>query len=324
LNQALPAKTISLGSTESPIDNARLSDLCGQRHSNIRTIEEELTIKCYQQGSEFVLQGKTANIKIAERVLNKLYELTEQGAGLEESNVYQVINNMSEATEKDQVYERVQAPLKPVIAKSKTQNAYLNAISKHDIVFGIGPAGTGKTYLAVAKAVEALVEDEVKKIVLIRPVVEAGEHLGFLPGDIGQKIDPYLRPLYDALYELLGPERVAALIEKKAIELAPLAYMRGRTLSDAFVIMDEAQNTTIAQMKMLLTRTGFGSRVVLTGDLSQVDLPKGTYSGLKHALNVLSGVRGIEVTKFTGKDIVRHPLVQRIVDAYDKHDRNEG
>jgi len=324
LNQALPAKTISLGSTESPVENARLSDLCGQRHSNIRTIEEELMIKCYQQGSEFVLQGKLANIEVAERVLNKLYELTAHKSGLEESNVYQVINNMSEVAEKDQTFERVQAPLKPVVAKSKTQNAYLNAISKHDIVFGIGPAGTGKTYLAVAKAVEALVNDEVKKIVLIRPVVEAGEHLGFLPGDIGQKIDPYLRPLYDALYELLGPERVATLIEKKAIELAPLAYMRGRTLSDAFVIMDEAQNTTIAQMKMLLTRTGFGSRVVLTGDLSQVDLPKGTYSGLKHALNVLSGVRGIEVTKFTGKDIVRHPLVQRIVDAYDKHDRNEG
>jgi len=165
---------------------------------------------------------------------------------------------------------------------------------------------------------------EVSRIVLVRPVVEAGENLGFLPGDIGQKIDPYLRPLYDALYELLGPERVGTLIEKKAIELAPLAYMRGRTLSDAFVIMDEAQNTTIAQMKMLLTRTGFGSRVVLTGDLSQVDLPKGTYSGLKHALNVLGGVRGIEVTKFTGKDIVRHPLVQRIVEAYEKHDRHDG
>jgi len=323
LNQALPAKTISLGSKESPIDNVRLSDLCGQRHSNIRTIEEELMIKCYQQGSEFVLQGKTANIEIAERVLNKLYSLTKQGSGLEESKVHQVINNMSEASEQDQIYARVQAPLKQVIAKSKTQNAYLDAISKHDIVFGIGPAGTGKTYLAVAKAVEALVNDEVRKIILIRPVVEAGENLGFLPGDIGQKIDPYLRPLYDALYELLGPERVATLIEKKIIELAPLAYMRGRTLSDAFVIMDEAQNTTIAQMKMLLTRTGYGSRVVLTGDLSQVDLPKGTYSGLKHALNVLKIVRGIEVTKFSGKDIVRHPLVQRIVEAYDKHDRND-
>jgi len=197
------------------------------------------------------------------------------------------------------------------------------AIDKHDVVFGVGPAGTGKTYIAVAKAVEALVSDEVKRIVLIRPVVEAGEHLGFLPGDIGQKIDPYLRPLYDALYELLGAEKVQNLIERKVIELAPLAYMRGRTLSDAFVIMDEAQNTTVAQMKMLLTRTGFGSKVVLTGDLSQLDLPKGTYSGLKHALTILHGVRGISVTKFTGKDIVRHPLVQRIVEAYEKHDRND-
>ena len=323
LNQALPAKTISLGSKESPIDNARLLDLCGQRHSNIQIIEQELMIKCYQQGSDFVLQGQPKNLEIAERVLYKLYSLTEQRSGLKESKIHQVINNMSEPSEQDAVFERVQSPLKQVVAKSKTQSNYMNAINKQDVVFGIGPAGTGKTYIAVAKAVEALLNDEVSKIVLIRPVVEAGEHLGFLPGDIGQKIDPYLRPLYDALYEFLGPERVTALMEKKVIELAPLAYMRGRTLSDAFVIMDEAQNTTIAQMKMLLTRTGFGSRVVLTGDLSQVDLPKGTYSGLKHALTILKDVRGIAVTKFTGKDIVRHPLVQRIVDAYEKHDRND-
>jgi len=323
LNQALPAKTISLGSKESPIDNARLLDLCGQRHSNIQIIEQELMVKCYQQGSDFVLQGQPKNLEIAERVLYKLYSLTEQRSGLKESKIHQVINNMSEPSEQDAVFERVQSPLKQVVAKSKTQSNYMNAINKQDVVFGIGPAGTGKTYIAVAKAVEALLNDEVSKIVLIRPVVEAGEHLGFLPGDIGQKIDPYLRPLYDALYEFLGPERVTTLMEKKVIELAPLAYMRGRTLSDAFVIMDEAQNTTIAQMKMLLTRTGFGSRVVLTGDLSQVDLPKGTYSGLKHALTILKDVRGIGVTKFTGKDIVRHPLVQRIVDAYEKHDRND-
>ena len=323
MNQALPAKTISLGSNESPIDNARLSDLCGQCHSNIRIIEQELMIKCYQQGSDFVLQGSNKNLETAERVLTKLYSLTAQRSGLEESKIHQVINNMSEPNGQDQTFERIQAPLKQVVAKSKTQSTYMTSIEKNDIVFGIGPAGTGKTYLAVAKAVEALVNDDVKRIVLIRPVVEAGEHLGFLPGDIGQKIDPYLRPLYDALYELLGPERVAALIEKKAIELAPLAYMRGRTLSDAFVIMDEAQNTTTAQMKMLLTRTGFGSRVVLTGDLSQLDLPKGTYSGLKHALNILKDVRGIDVVKFTGKDIVRHPLVQRIVEAYEKHDRHD-
>jgi phosphate starvation-inducible PhoH-like protein len=323
LNQALPAKTISLDSTESPVDNARLSILCGERHSNIKIIEHELLIKCYQQGSDFVLQGKSASLQIAARVLNKLYQLTATRSGLEESKVYQVINNMSEPAEQDIAFERIHAPLKEVVAKSKTQSEYMRAMEKYDVVFGVGPAGTGKTYLAVAKAVDALVSDEVKRIVLIRPVVEAGEHLGFLPGDIGQKIDPYLRPLYDALYELLGPERVATLIEKKCIELAPLAYMRGRTLSNAFVIMDEAQNTTVAQMKMLLTRTGFGSRVVLTGDLTQLDLPKGTYSGLKHALTVLNGVRGVGVTKFTGKDIVRHPLVQRIVEAYEKHDRHD-
>lgn len=323
MNQALPAKTLSLGSKESPVDNARLSILCGECHRNIKIIEEELLIKCYQQGSDFVLQGKIDHLEIAQRVLKSLYQLTAKRPGLEESKVYQVINNMSEPGEQDTIFERVSAPLKPVVAKSKAQSEYLKAIGKHDVVFGIGPAGTGKTYLAVAKAIEALVDEDVKRIVLVRPVVEAGESLGFLPGDIGQKIDPYLRPLYDALYELLGVERVERLIEQKVIELAPLAYMRGRTLSDAFVIMDEAQNTTIAQMKMLLTRTGFGSKVVLTGDLSQVDLPKGTYSGLKHALTILRGVKGISVNKFTGKDIVRHPLVQRIVEAYEKHDRND-
>ncbi len=323
MNQALPAKTLSLDSPESPIDNTRLSILCGERHANIRIIEQELAVKCYQQGGDFVIQGNASDVGVAFKVIEKLYKLTNRGQGLDESKIYQVINNMSEPGDEDLEFERVRAPLKQVVAKSKTQSEYMRAIEKHDVVFGVGPAGTGKTYIAVAKAVEALVSDEVKRVVLIRPVVEAGEHLGFLPGDIGQKIDPYLRPLYDALYELLGPEKVQGLIERKIIELAPLAYMRGRTLSDAFVIMDEAQNTTVAQMKMLLTRTGFGSKVVLTGDLSQLDLPKGTYSGLKHALTILSGVRGISVTKFTGKDIVRHPLVQRIVEAYEKHDRND-
>ena len=323
MNQALPAITLSLGSVEQPVDNARLSILCGERHCNINTIEQELLIKCYQQGSDFVLQGNSESIEIAERVLKTLYKLTATRQGLEESKVYQVINNMSEPASTESDFERIQSPLKQVVAKAKTQSKYMQAIEKYDVVFGVGPAGTGKTYLAVAKAVEARINDEVKRIVLVRTVIEAGEHLGFLPGDIGQKIDPYLRPLYDALYELLGFERVATLIEKKAIELAPLAYMRGRTLSDAFVIMDEAQNTTVAQMKMLLTRTGFGSRVVLTGDLSQLDLPKGTYSGLKHALTVLHNVRGIGVVKFSGKDIVRHPLVQRIVEAYEKHDRHD-
>ena len=326
MNQALPAKTLSLGSKESPVDNARLSILCGECHRNIKIIEEELLVKCYQQGSDFVLQGKPNHLETAQRVIKKLYHLTAGKAGstgLDESKVYQVISNMSEPAEQDLEFERVSAPLKPVVAKSKAQSDYMKAIDKHDVVFGIGPAGTGKTYLAVAKAVEALVNDEVKRVVLVRPVVEAGENLGFLPGDIGQKIDPYLRPLYDALYELLGVERVARLIDQKVIELAPLAYMRGRTLSDAFVIMDEAQNTTVAQMKMLLTRTGFGSKVVLTGDLSQMDLPKGTYSGLKHALTILRDVKGIKTQKFTGKDIVRHPLVQRIVEAYEKHERND-
>lgn len=323
MNQALPAKTISLGSKESPADNARLSVLCGERHSNIKTIEQELLVKCYQQGADFVLQGSSKNIDIAAKVLVKLYQLTDQRVGLEESKIHQIINNMSEPAEQNLQFESIKTPLRQVIAKSKSQSDYMKAIANSDVVFGIGPAGTGKTYLAVAMAVAALIDDQVSRVILVRPVVEAGEHLGFLPGDISQKIDPYLRPLYDALYELLGYERVGALIEKNAIELAPLAYMRGRTLSDAFVIMDEAQNTTVAQMKMLLTRTGFGSRVVITGDLSQVDLPKGTYSGLKHALTILSDVRGIEISKFTGKDIVRHPLVQRIVEAYEKNEHHD-
>lgn len=321
MNQALPAKTISLGSSESPADNAHLSNLCGERHSNIKTIETELMVKCYQQGADFVLQGQSDKLDVAARVLHKLYELSIDGESIQDSNIYQVINNMSQAIDQDFVFERVQAPLKHVVAKNKSQSDYMAAIAKHDIVFGVGPAGTGKTYIAVAKAVDALLNDEISRIVLVRPIVEAGEHLGFLPGDIGQKIDPYLRPLYDALYEMLGFESVTKLIERNAIELAPLAYMRGRTLSDAFVIMDEAQNTTVAQMKMLLTRMGFGSKLVITGDLTQVDLPKGTYSGMKHALTALRDVRGIGFARFTGKDIVRHPLVQRIVEAYEKHDR---
>jgi len=320
LNQALPAKTISL----TPFDNARLSVLCGERHSHLKIIESEFLVRCSQHGAEFVIQGAPEKIELAARALTQLYQQTQHNSALAKPHIYQVINNMADpalrdVNAKDTEFERVQAPLKAVTARNKSQSKYLEAIKKHDVVFGIGPAGTGKTYLAVAAAVQALVNEEVNRIVLVRPIVEAGEHLGFLPGDIGQKIDPYLRPLYDALYDLLGYERVSKLIERNAIELAPLAYMRGRTLSDAFVIMDEAQNTTMAQMKMLLTRIGFGSKVVLTGDISQVDLPKGTFSGLKHALTILENVRGIATCKFTGKDIVRHQLVQRIVDAYDKN-----
>ena len=218
---------------------------------------------------------------------------------------------------------KIRTPKKQVSARSPRQYRYLENILSHDINFGVGPAGTGKTFLAVACAVQALADDEVNRIVLVRPAVEAGERLGFLPGDIGQKVDPYLRPLYDALYELMGFEKVARLLDRNIIELAPLAYMRGRTLSDSFVILDEAQNTTVQQMKMFLTRIGFGSRAVITGDTTQTDLPRGTASGLIHAVDVLATVRGISVTRFGPADVVRHPLVQRIIEAYDVSEPEE-
>lgn len=218
-------------------------------------------------------------------------------------------------------FNAVKTPLKLVRAKTQNQSDYLKAIDQHDVTFGIGPAGTGKTYLAVAQAASALAEERVKRIILVRPVVEAGEQLGFLPGDIGQKVDPYLRPLYDALYDFLGNERVERMLENNVIELAPLAYMRGRTLSDAFVILDEAQNATENQMKMFLTRIGYGAKAVITGDLSQVDLPRGTRSGLEQSVRILDKLKGIAIHRLTCKDIVRHPLVQRIVERYEDDDK---
>ena len=308
-----------------PEDNQRLADLCGEHNAHLKQVEEGLGVRISHRGHLFCVDGYDQDVRHAQDVLCALYEDSGKGTPLSPDRVQVAISEIpaeakSYQDEPDDVVIRVRKAM--VRGKSLNQKRYLGNILRHDINFGVGPAGTGKTYLAVACAVQALAEETVDRIVLVRPAVEAGERLGFLPGDIGQKVDPYLRPLYDALYEMLGFERVGRLMERHVIELAPLAYMRGRTLSHAFVILDEAQNTTESQMKMFLTRLGFGSRAVITGDPSQVDLPGQTRSGLAHAVDLLSSVKGISVTRFTPQDVVRHPLVQRVIEAYEKEVRS--
>lgn len=289
--------------------------LCGHFNSHLKTIAAHFGVEINNRGPEFSITGEPDAAQSAERALHQLYQSTADSDEVTVETVQQALRKDSDLH--TDVIIKVRTPKKQVTPRSSRQYRYLENILRHDINFGVGPAGTGKTFLAVACAVQALVDDEVNRIVLVRPAVEAGERLGFLPGDIGQKVDPYLRPLYDALYELLGFEKVARLLDRNIIELAPLAYMRGRTLSDSFVILDEAQNTTVKQMKMFLTRIGFGSRAVITGDVTQTDLPRGTLSGLNHAVGVLGQVGGISVTRFGPADVVRHPLVQRIIEAYD-------
>ena len=308
-----------------PEDNQRLADLCGEHNAHLKQVEEGLGVRISHRGHLFCVDGYDQDVRHAQDVLCALYEDSGKGTPLSPDRVQVAISEIpaeakSYQDEPDDVVIRVRKAM--VRGKSLNQKRYLGNILRHDINFGVGPAGTGKTYLAVACAVQALAEETVDRIVLVRPAVEAGERLGFLPGDIGQKVDPYLRPLYDALYEMLGFERVGRLMERHVIELAPLAYMRGRTLSHAFVILDEAQNTTESQMKMFLTRLGFGSRAVITGDPSQVDLPGQTRSGLVHAVELLSSVKGLSVTRFTPQDVVRHPLVQRVIEAYEKEGRS--
>ncbi|XOV90395.1 MAG: PhoH family protein [Pseudomonadota bacterium] len=307
-----------------PNDSNQLATLCGPFDAHLKQIEKRLGITIRNRGNDFQLIGEDRVVHAAGELLNHLYR--EVGAGtaltsdvvhlfLQESGVDALARH--EADGSDDIIATRRKSVKP---RGANQIGYVRAIRDHDINFGIGPAGTGKTYLAVACAVEALEQDRIRRILLVRPAVEAGEKLGFLPGDLSQKIDPYLRPLYDALYEMLGFERVEKLIEKNVIEVAPLAYMRGRTLNDSFIILDESQNTTTEQMKMFLTRIGFGSTVVVTGDITQVDLPPKTRSGLRHVLGVLTDVKGISFTHFSPKDVVRHPLVQRIVEAYERHE----
>jgi phosphate starvation-inducible PhoH-like protein len=306
-----------------PSDNMRLVELCGPLDEHLRLIETRLGVEIRRRGNRFQIVGPALQAKHAEVVLQSLYARAHREP-VDGERVHIALQEMgmegspADASAPDAPDElKVRTTRGVVRARGANQTEYLVNVRTHDLTFGIGPAGTGKTYLAVACAVEALQSEKVRRIVLVRPAVEAGERLGFLPGDLSQKVDPYLRPMYDALYEMMGFERVAKLIERNVIEVAPLAFMRGRSLNDSFVILDEAQNTTNEQMKMFLTRIGFGSKAVVTGDITQVDLPSAKQSGLRTVIDILRGVRGIAFTMFTSRDVVRHPLVQRIVQAYE-------
>jgi phosphate starvation-inducible PhoH-like protein len=312
--------------TLAPEDNLRLANLCGQLDGHLRMIERRLGIEINNRGFQFQVIGPEDAVTVAASLLPALYAQTERGvlnssavhlalaaSGFGESDNEPVDEELSETFS-------IRTPRITIKGRGANQARYLRDVRSHDLSFGIGPAGTGKTYLAVAAAVEALENEEVRRILLVRPAVEAGERLGFLPGDMAQKIDPYLRPMYDALYEMFGFERVMKLIERNVIEVAPLAFMRGRTLNEAFIILDEAQNTSVEQMKMFLTRIGFGSRAVVTGDVTQIDLPRAQMSGLRHAIEIIKDVEGVSFTFFQARDVVRHPLVKRIVAAYEKAD----
>jgi phosphate starvation-inducible PhoH-like protein len=309
-----------------PADNVRLVELCGPLDEHLRLIESRLGVEVRRRGNRFQLVGLAPAIERAESVLQDLYARA-QREPVDSERVHialQALDMDGSDAETESEDLKVRTARGAIRARGANQTEYLNNVRTHDLTFGIGPAGTGKTYLAVACAVEALQSEKVRRIVLVRPAVEAGERLGFLPGDLSQKVDPYLRPMYDALYEMLGFERVAKLIERNVIEVAPLAFMRGRSLNDSFVILDEAQNTTNEQMKMFLTRIGFGSKAVVTGDITQIDLPTSKQSGLRTVIDILRGVRGIAFTMFTSRDVVRHPLVQRIVQAYEASSPNDG
>ena len=304
-----------------PVDNQRLARLCGALDENLRQIESALDVTIARRGAKFTVHGEQA--QKAAQALEHFYDRASGDLSLED--VQLGLTELSHQTKGEAATGPQLLTRRPELhGRTPHQVQYIENILAHDCTFGIGPAGTGKTYLAVACAVDALERDKVKRIVLVRPAVEAGERLGFLPGDLAQKVDPYLRPLYDALYDLMGFEKTGKLLERGTIELAPLAYMRGRTLNHSFIILDEAQNTTPEQMKMFLTRIGFGTKAVITGDVTQIDLARGQKSGLIEAERILNGVRGIAFVKFTSADVVRHPLVQKIIDAYERHDANKA
>lgn len=310
-----------------PADNSRLANLCGQFDEHLRQIERRLKVDISSRGNCFRVTGHPGATRIGGDVLRSLFKLT-RDEDLDQERVHVCLQESvrkeddsddagSDGEADDDRSFEIQTRRKLVRARGANQRAYMQSIRDNDLAFGIGPAGTGKTYLAVASAIDALESEQVRRIILVRPAVEAGERLGFLPGDLSQKVDPYLRPMYDALFAMLGPDTVGKLIERNIIEVAPLAFMRGRSLNESFVILDEAQNTSVAQMKMFLTRIGFGSRAVVTGDITQIDLPSDQQSGLKHATQILDDIEGISFTYFTPGDVVRHELVRRVVEAYE-------
>ena len=303
-----------------PEDHERISNLCGPTNSTLKQIEKELKIKIINRGTKFKIDGDSSNAKLAKDIILKIYEDLENNKTIEPSDIHLYLrngmNNVKNGKRNSVSEMSISTPNVHISPNSGNQENYVSTIRNKVLTFGIGPAGTGKTYLAVALAVQKLVSGEVEKILLVRPAVEAGEKLGFLPGDLNQKVDPYLRPLYDALYEMLGFKEASQLIERNIIEVVPLAFMRGRTLNNSFIILDESQNATVEQMKMFLTRFGFGSKVVVTGDITQIDLPKNTLSGLVHSLDVLKSIEDVGLVEFDSKDVVRHGLVQKIVEAY--------
>lgn len=308
-----------------PVDNRRLANLCGALDENLRQIETALEVRIARRGEHFRVEGELARARLAAELLQSFYQRAARGLSVEDVQLGLVEATHLKAGERREGMVPVLMTRRADLhGRTPRQNEYLRQIQEHDITFGIGPAGTGKTYLAVASAVDAMERDLVKRIVLVRPAVEAGERLGFLPGDLAQKVDPYLRPLYDALYDLMGFDKVQKMFERGTIEIAPLAYMRGRTLNHSFIILDEAQNTTPEQMKMFLTRIGFGTKAVITGDVTQIDLARGVKSGLVQAQQVLAQVQGIAFTHFQSEDVVRHPLVQHIINAYDRFQKEQG
>lgn len=336
--------TVSQEFTLLPADNRRLANFCGQFDAHLHQIEQRLKVTIANRGNQFKVTGFATQVKAACAVMNLLFDATKESLltaeevhlSMQDASIEELlaVNSAPQenATAENATKENgdntatitIKAKCGVISGRGKNQQAYLKKIKQHDINFGVGPAGTGKTYLAVACAVAALQAEQTRRIILVRPAVEAGEKLGFLPGDMAQKVDPYLRPLYDALYEMLGFEKVEKLLDRRIIEVASLAFMRGRTLNDSFIILDEAQNTTTEQIKMFLTRVGFGSTVVVTGDVTQIDLPNEKKSGLKHVLQVLKEVKGVSFTFFNAKDVVRHPLVQRIVVAYEQYENKHS